>query len=98
MRREERRIRHLLAEMSENHEEKKARQKAAKIRAAEKGGGKPDRPRLDVEDWERWELDALPQRQQRAERRTEPLGKIVDRLRAESAEAAADSWKRIPCS
>ncbi|MCB1009939.1 MAG: ribosome small subunit-dependent GTPase A [Acidobacteria bacterium] len=77
--------------MSENHEEKKARQKAAKIRASEKARAKPSRTRLDVEDWERWELDALPQRQQRAERRTEPLGKIVDRLRAESAEAAAES-------
>lgn len=91
MRREERRIRHLLAEMSESHEEKKARQKAAKVRAADKAREKPARPRLDVEDWERWDLDALPQRQQRAERRTEPLGKIVDRLRAESADAAADS-------
>jgi len=91
MRREQRRIQHLLAEMSENHEEKRARQKAAKVRAADKARAKPARPRLDVEDWERWELDALPQRQQRAERRTEPLGKIVDRLRAESADAAADS-------
>jgi len=91
MRREQRRLQHLLAEMSESHEEKKARQKAAKIRGAEKARAKPERPRLDVEDWERWELDALPQRQQRAERRTEPLGKIVDRLRAESADAAAES-------
>ncbi len=78
-----------LAAMTESSEEKKARQKAAKIRDAETTRTAPDPARFEVEDWESWELDSLPQRQQRAERRSEPLAKTVDRLRAESSEAAA---------
>lgn len=81
-----------LAAKEGGHEAVKERQKAAKARtAAKRAEGGPQRARFDVEDWESWELDSLPQRQQRAERRNEPLGKVVDRLRAESAEAAASS-------
>lgn len=55
----------------------------------EAAGRPPRRPRLAAEDWDSDELATLPTRGRHGPRRGESLDKLVERLRAESADDAA---------
>jgi len=72
----------------EDPETAKLRRKAQQVRDAARPAESP-RPRLAVEDWESDELAELPARAKHGRRRGESIRKVVERLRAEAAEAPA---------
>jgi ribosome biogenesis GTPase len=76
------------AEAAVGHEERKARRKAGKLRAATKPAPRGEPVRQDV-DWRDEHSQDAPSREKHGRRRSESLARHVDRLRPAGGEAAA---------
>ena len=84
----DRQLKRYLRDLAKKEAAEADRQRRKEARAKQAAAGAPPpKPRLAVEDWESDELAALPSREKHGRRRGESIGKLVERLKAEAADA-----------